>query len=132
MHFSIQATFLSALIVLAVTNVSLAELSRSESQNNFPFLLQKYLAEQKLKNSKNVNKNFGSKLATSKKDDFGAAVVLPDGLPPKLAVEPGNRPRKLPNSPGKRSDFKQSEMDMTCKEHEWFVFIDEMPACGKN
>ena len=104
--------------------------ANSASKYDLPTLLQKYLLELKsIKSLRNSKNDFRNELETYKRDD--APIKLPDGEPPEPAVGPGNPPRSKINSVADSKRSEDEDYDMTCKEHEWFVFIDDMPACGE-
>jgi len=133
MIYTFNSAWMWVLVVLSLYHLSQTAVADSNyyfPKDELPVLLQRYLTELKLrKTSKNLDNNNGSQFETHKREDE-VPMKMPDGEPPERAVGPGN---PLPSTNdlvvSKRAD--DGNYDMTCKEEEWFVFIDDMPACGK-
>ena len=56
--------------------------------------------------------------------------VMPNGYSTKIAVGPG-KPLKQLHLASKRNGNPLQEYGVTCKNNEWFAFVDDMPACGE-
>ena len=94
--------------------------------------IQKYLEvlKQKLKNNEFGDiANRGEKYPPFSSVDQ-MSEVIPDGHPLEIAVGPGNSPKQL-HLTSKREGDPQQEYGLVCKESEWFVFVDDIPACGE-
>ena len=125
LNFSLTFVYVSLLIF----NFSQTQSIKVKTEESLPDMIKRYLAGVKtelLEQRSSVHRN------TADNEKYNQPrITLPDGMNPEPAVGPGNPPRSVLQLTSKRSGNEQA-YDLTCKAHEWFIFTDDMPACGKS
>lgn len=126
-------------VYLTFTFCALMQTCAGETKNedaNLSALLMKYLDRIKTKNPQFLNS--GEEL-----DEISDVPVPPVTLakkedplsnnkfPALLTMGPGFSFRSPPHLFNKRTESDGKRQTQACKVHEWFVYNDGMPACGK-
>ena len=123
----------SVLVFFDLIKICLGEELEDDNQK-LSFLLDRYLDMVKSKQPKqqypkddedSINQPMGD--LTERKTP--TSINLTGGFPARLAIGPGDSPRSA-TAFNKRKESQKSEAQ-ACKNSEWFVYLDDMPACGK-